>query len=94
MNLQTFQILCSYRNETSSYLKLSLATLSHQEMGSCIKRMPVLLALNSQNNLIFKKILYFVRFMLIHVNENFFVGLLIQLKGGAIVLITQNFDPA
>ena len=28
----------------------------------------------------FEKVLYLVRFMLINVNENFFVGLLIQLK--------------
>ena len=65
--------------ETSSYLKLSLATLCHQEIASFNAPNECQFYLLSQNNQDFEKIFYFVQFMLINVNENFFVGLLIQL---------------
>ena len=61
--------------ETSSYLKLSLATLCHQEMGSFDASLICLDKITG-----FLKILYLIRFMLINVNENFFDGLLIQLN--------------
>ena len=65
--------------ETSSYLKLSLATLCHQEIGSFDASDEYQFYFSSQNNWTLKKIFYFVRFMLINVNENFFIGLLIEL---------------
>ena len=65
--------------ETSSYLKLSLATLCHQEIGSCYASNEGQFYLLSQNNRTLKKTFFFVRFMLINVNENFFVGLLTEL---------------
>ena len=64
--------------ETSSYIKLSLATLCHQEIVSFDASNECQVYLLSQNTGL-QKIFYFVRFMLINVNENFFVGLLIQL---------------
>ena len=65
--------------ETSSYLKLSLATLCHQEIGSFNASNEDQFYLLSQNNQTLKKIFFFVQFMLINVNENFFVGLLTEL---------------
>ena len=56
--------------KTSSYLKLSLATLCHQEMGSfdaSSECHSTCLYITTG----FEKILYLVRFMLINGNENF-----------------------
>ena len=58
--------------ETSSYLKLSLATLS-------IIKLAVLYLL-SQDSRTFNKMSHLCRFVLINVNDNFFVGLLLQLN--------------
>ena len=62
--------------ETYSYLKLNLATLCNQETSKFYASNECQSYLPSQNNRILKKILHLIRFMLINVNENFFVGLL------------------
>ena len=65
--------------KTSSYIKLSLAILCHQEIGSFDASNECQFYLLSQNNRALKRIWCFVKFMLINVNENFSAGLLIQL---------------
>ena len=65
--------------EISWRLKLSLATLCHQEIGSFDASNECQFYLLSQNNRTLKNIVPCLILMLINVNENFFVGLLIQL---------------